>query len=114
MEIRVFFFRKSKKSKWVSLITTDLEVNYLQALKIYSMRWSVEVFFKEAKGLLGLGKAQMRDFASQIPMVAIVSLQYNILSLAKRFSDYETIGGLFEDITEGEETFELKRIFIDC
>ena len=54
MEIRVFFFRKSKKSKWVSLITTDLEVNYLQALKIYSMRWSVEVFFKEAKGLLNL------------------------------------------------------------
>lgn len=100
MEIRVFFFRKSKKSKWVSLITTDLEVNYLQALKIYSMRWSVEVFFKEAKGLLGLGKAQMRDFASQISMVAIVSLQYNILSLAKRFSDYETIGGLFEDVTK--------------
>lgn len=100
MEIRVFFFRKSKKSKWVSLITTDLEVNYLQALKIYSMRWSVEVFFKEAKGLLGLGKAQMRDFASQIAMVAIVSLQYNILSLAKRFSDYETIGGLFEDVTK--------------
>lgn len=100
MEIRVFFFRKSKRSKWVPLITTDMKINYLQALKIYSMRWSIEVFFKEAKGLLGLGKAQMRDFASQIAMTAIVALQYNILSLAKRFTDYETIGGLFEDITK--------------
>lgn len=33
-------------------------------------------------------------------MTAITAIQYNILSTAKRFSDYETIGGLFMDATE--------------
>lgn len=74
MEVKLCFFRKSKRSKWVALITTDLNINDLRALQIYSMRWSIEVFFKEAKGMLGLGKAQMRDFASQIAMIAIVAL----------------------------------------
>ena len=32
-------------------------------------------------------------------------LQYNILSVAKRFSDYKTIGGLFRDISK--ETVQL-------
>ncbi len=32
-------------------------------------------------------------------------MQYNILSVAKRFSDYETIGGLFRDISR--ETVQL-------
>ena len=34
-------------------------------------------------------------------MTAITAMQYNILSTAKRFSDYETIGGLFMDATKG-------------
>lgn len=32
-------------------------------------------------------------------------MQYNILSVAKRFSDYETIGGLFREISK--ETVQL-------
>ena len=35
----------------------------------------------------------------------IIALQYNILSLAKRFSSYETIGGIFRDIQR--KTIEL-------
>ena len=60
------------------------------------MRWSIEVFFKEAKSLLGLGKSQARDFASQIASISITVLQYNILGTVKRFKSYETIGGLFQ------------------
>ena len=29
------------------------------------------------------------------------AIQYNLLSTAKRFSDYETIGGLFNDAVKG-------------
>ena len=39
----------------------------------------------------------MRNFSSQIAMSAITAMQYNLLSTARRFSDYETIGGLFKD-----------------
>ena len=33
--------------------------------------------------------------------VGITALQYNLLSNARRFSDYETVGGLFKDATMG-------------
>jgi xanthine dehydrogenase molybdopterin-binding subunit B len=65
------------------------------------MRWSFEVFFKEGKNLLGLGKSQSRDFAAQIASISITVLQYNILSTVKRFTSYETIGGLFHEATDG-------------
>ena len=42
-----------------------------------------------------MDKCQSRHFAAQIAHVSIACLQYNILSVAKRFSDYETIGELF-------------------
>jgi hypothetical protein len=98
MEVRLLFYRKTKRGKWVALMTTDRSLNFMRAVKVYSMRWSIEVFFKESKGLLGLGKSQTRNFASQIAEMAVTALQFNILSTAKRFADYETLGGLFKNI----------------
>lgn len=63
------------------------------------MRWSLKVVFKDSKGNLGLGKYQMRNFASQIACTAITAMQYNILATARRFSSYETIGGFFREVT---------------
>ena len=64
------------------------------------MRWSIEVVFKECNGLLGMGKCQAKDFAEQIAHTTIAALQYNILSVVKRFASYETIGGLFREATK--------------
>ena len=50
--------------------------------------------------MLGLGKCQANNFASQIAATSLVALQYNILSVVKRFTAYETMGKLFEDITK--------------
>ena len=99
--VRLFFCRRGKWGKWNGLITTNRQLDFLEAYRIYSKRWSLEVVFKESKGNLGLGKYQMRNFSSQIAMTAITAMQYNILSTAKRFSDYETIGGLFKDAAMG-------------
>ena len=33
-------------------------------------------------------------------MTAITAMQYNLLSTARRFSDYETVGALFKDATK--------------
>lgn len=62
-------------------------------------------FFHECKSLLKLGKCQCRDFGSQIASISLNALQYNLLSCAKRFESYETIGGLFREITA--KTIEL-------
>ncbi len=99
-KVRLFFIRRSKKAPWNGLISTDTSLEYLEAYRIYSQRWSLEVIFKEAKGLLGLGKCQARNFASQIASTSLVMLQYNLLAVIKRFKAYETMGKLFEQTTK--------------
>lgn len=93
--VRLFFVRRSKRGPWGGLLCTDMKLGFFEAYKIYSRRWSLEVIFKEGKGLLGLGKCQSNNFAAQIAGTSLVALQYNVLSLVKRFMAYETIGELF-------------------
>ena len=100
-DVRLFFCKRNKWSKWNGLITTNRQLEFLDAYRIYSMRWSLEVVFKDSEQNLGLGKCQMRNFSSQVAMTAITAIQYNLLSTARRFSDYETVGGLFKDATKG-------------
>lgn len=99
-KVRLFFVRRGKRGAWNGLMTTDMQLDFLEAYRIYAQRWSLEVVFKEAKGLLGLGKCQANNFASQIAATSLVALQYNILSLVKRFAAYETMGKLFEDVAK--------------
>ena len=101
VQVRLFFCRRSKNADWNGFLTTNTRLDFIEAYQIYSRRWVVEVYFKEAKGLLGLGKSQSIDFASQIASISITVLQYNILSTVKRFAAYQTIGGLFHEATDG-------------
>ena len=59
-----------------------------------TMRWAIEASFAEAKRLL------CRDFASQIASISLCMPQYNILGYVKRYESYETIGGVFRDVTQ--------------
>lgn len=93
---KLYFCKTSKRGKWHLLSTTDLKLGILKAYEIYSIRWSIEVFFKESKQYFGLGKSQSQDFDAQIADISIAMIEYNVFSLAKRFEAYETIGGLFE------------------
>ena len=99
--VKLFFCRRTKHSDWNGLLTTNIKLDFFEAYHIYSMRWSIEVFFKEAKNLLGLGKSQSRNFAAQIASISVTVLQYNILGTVKRFTSYETIGRLFNQATDG-------------
>ena len=98
-KVRLFFTKRNRRSGWNALITTNTDLEFKEAYRIYSMRWSLEVVFKDSKGNLGLGKYQVRNFTSQIACTAITAMQYNILATARRFSSYETIGGLFREAT---------------
>ncbi len=104
-QVKLFFCKTSRKGNWSLLLTTDLTLNFEQAYKIYSIRWSVEVFFKEGKQYLGLGKCQSQDFDAQIAHTTICMIQYNLLTVAKRFADYESLGELFRNTNA--ETIEL-------
>lgn len=69
-------------------------------MEIYSIRWSIEVLFKEVKQYLGFCKCQSRDFDAQIANTTISLILYVFLSYYRRINDYETLGGLFELIKE--------------
>lgn len=97
--VKLFFYRFGRKGVWKALLSTDTNLTPYKAYQTYSMRWSIEVSFHECKSLLNLGKCQCRDFGSQIASVSLNMLQYNLLSYVKRFESYETIGGLFREIT---------------
>ena len=103
--VRIFLVRRTQHGKWNGLLTTDRELDFSKAWQIYSRRWALEVVFKDCKTNLGFGKCQSTSFASQIAAATLCCIQYNILSVARRFSDYETIGGLFREISK--ETVQL-------
>jgi hypothetical protein len=99
--IKMFFSRQGTNGKWRVFITTDTELSFIRMIEIYQIRWTVEVFFKEAKQLLGLGRCQSNDFDAQIADTTITMIQHILLSLKYRFEHYETKGALFNQIKEG-------------
>jgi IS4 transposase len=105
LKIKLFFCKTAKRSKWHGLLTTNTELTFEKAFEIYATRWTIEVFFKECKQLLRLGKCESRHFEAQIAATSLCMLQYNILSVVKRFDGYESLGALFRQANA--ETLEL-------
>lgn len=98
--LKLYFCKTSRHGKWHLLASTDTKLGLLKAYQIYSIRWSIEVFFKESKQYFRLGKSQSQDFDAQIADITIAMIEYNVFSLAKRIESYETIGGLFEHVKD--------------
>ena len=96
----LLFTRKGKNGKWKCLISTDLSLSVTKILEIYQIRWTIEVFFKECKQSLGLGKSQSNDFDAQIADTTITMVQYLFLALQNRIDKYETLGLLFNGTKE--------------
>jgi len=69
-------------------------------IEIYQIRWTIEVFFKESKQLLGLGRCQSNDFDAQIAAATITMLQHILLTMKYRIENYESMQGLFSEIGE--------------
>lgn len=99
--VKLFFCKRGKKESWKLLLTTDTKLNFMRAYEIYAMRWSIEVFFSDSKRLLGLADCSSRDFSAQIAHVSLIMIRYNLLASIKRALDYDTIGGIFEEMYLG-------------
>lgn len=103
--VRLFFCKLGRKGNLNGLLTTDLSLSFLEAYRIYARRWAIEVAYKDCKTLLNFCKCQSVHFAAQIASFTLKMMQYNILCTVKRFEAYETIGGLFTEVTN--DTLEL-------
>jgi hypothetical protein len=98
--VRIFLIRYGRNKNWNILLTTDLSMDFTKAFETYQIRWNIEVLIKENKQYLGLGSYQGRDFDGQVADTTLRFITYIVLSLDKRFSEYETMGVLFADKRE--------------
>ncbi len=98
---------------WAAFFTTDLTLTAAQVVHKYLGRWSIEVFFKEAKQRLGLGQEQGRSFAAQVFSVTQAFFRYSLLAyLLEHDEQSQTIGEMFRQLEEetGKLTF-LERLW---
>ncbi len=98
--IRLYFCRFPYQKEWRLFLSSDTSLSFLSMLEIYSIRWSIEVFFKETKQHLKLGQCQSRDFDAQIAHVTTCYILYIFLAYFRRVNAYESLGGLFECIKD--------------
>jgi IS4 transposase len=50
-----------RKSQWVALVTTDLDLSVEQIIEYYSARWKIEAGFREIKQEIGSAETQTRN-----------------------------------------------------
>ncbi|MFI2859367.1 transposase [Paenibacillus sp. JSM ZJ436] len=93
----VFVRHRSNKKEWLAILCTDLSLSEEEIIRIYGIRWDIEVFFKCAKSLLRLQKEfQGRTYDLLISHTTIVFSRYILLAWQHRQStDNRTLGGLF-------------------
>jgi len=93
----VFVRHRSKKNEWLAILSTDLSLTAQDIIRIYRMRWDIEVFFKCAKSLLRLQKEfQGRSYDLLVSHTTIVFSRYILLAWQHRQStDARSFGGLF-------------------
>lgn len=99
--VQLFIIRYGRSSKYEVMVTTDMSLNFVSTFELYQIRWNIEVLFYETKQHLELGKCQSTDLDAQIADCTLAFIAYSVISLRKRFSDYETFGDLYRDIKDG-------------
>ncbi|MCP3928245.1 MAG: transposase, partial [Bacteroidetes bacterium] len=116
IRINLFFVKIGRCRTWKLLVTTDLKMNFQKLMNVYQIRWSIELFFREAKQYLNLGKCKSTCFDAQIADATICLAQYAILSFHRKISDYGSFDGIFasalEDALQNSIASELQKLFV--
>jgi hypothetical protein len=117
MPVTLFFSKAGSNGHWKVILTTNTKLSFLQTIEIYQIRWSIEVFFKEAKQLLNLGGCQSSNFDAQISDTTITMIAYILLAFRFRYDNYESMGALFRAMNAEtlRKTIDirLRELFID-
>jgi hypothetical protein len=98
IDVKIVFIRdKRSKKNWVALLSTDTSIDENEVIRIYGMRWEIEVFFKMCKSYLKFAKEfQGRSYDMLTAHTTIVYLRYMMFSvLARESNDQKTFGDLF-------------------
>jgi hypothetical protein len=96
--IKVVYVRNhSNRKDYLCLVSTDIEMDEEEIIRIYSKRWKIEVFFKVCKSYLKLAKeCRALSYDAITAHTSIVFARYMMLAVENRESeDPRTLGELF-------------------
>jgi hypothetical protein len=114
--VMVFVRHRSNKKEWLAILCTDCSLPEEEIIRIYGIRWDIEVFFKCAKSLLRLQKEfQGRSYDLLVSHTTIVFSRYILLAWQHRQStDQRTLGGLFhllcDEVSQLDWAIALKQL----
>jgi len=111
--VNLFFVKMGSGSKWKAFITNDLEIGFNKLMETYHIRWSCEVFFKDAKQHLQLGKCQCNNFDSQIGTTTLAMMQYMMLLLYKQMHFGKSLGSIFDLLSSQAEEENITRYLLE-
>jgi hypothetical protein len=76
----VIFSRKNAERRILGLVTDDPTLSPRGMIRTYDDRWSIEVFFKDGKQLLGLGQYQNLSIGAAVTHLHLVCMAYGLLT----------------------------------
>lgn len=98
--VKIVFISNGKK-QWQAFLCTDIELEPIEILTYYARRWTIEIFFKDAKQLLYLGKEQSRTFDAVIACYSLVMVRYLFLVyILNKYQIQGPLGPLFRDLSD--------------
>lgn len=112
--VRIFLVKCGHNRTWNILVTTDMEMSFVKAFETYQMRWGIEVQIKDCRQNLGFCRCQSNDFDAQVADVTITFMTYIVAALDLRFSEYETMGQMFDSMQEELTKLTLWSTILDC
>jgi len=78
--LHVIFSRKKADPRILGLVTDEPRLSASQMIRTYDDRWSIEVFFKDSKQLLGLGQYQNVSYEAAVTHLHLVCFAYALLT----------------------------------
>ena len=117
ISVRIVFVSKWKakgERDWIALLSTNTELSDEEIIRIYGLRWDIEVYFKVCKSFLRLAKEyQGRSYDLLVSHTSIVCIRHMFLGINARESiDNRSHGGLFYLCCDEVKDIDFQQAFL--
>ena len=100
---------RQQNENWVLFLSTDTRLSAQKTLEIYSLRWGVEIYFKEAKQHFGYLKEQTGDYAVHYASIHLCAIRFLLIAHGMLESG-ESFGTIRDKITRRLELLTFARL----
>lgn len=79
-DVHLVYSRRQGDKNMLAVVTDDPKLSASEMITAYAARWSIEVFFKDTKQLLGLGQYQNGTYSAAVTHLHLVCFAYALLT----------------------------------